>query len=627
MIIYSAKISNIASHIFIPMESPGKKNYITHMQKNHSPILLVLSLFLVQCQMPLKKPFESSQIRDLNQTRLAETIRADHQSSEASGHKYAVATQGIYATKAARQIYALGGNAIDAAVAASFTLAVERPHSTGIGGGGFLLFREGKTKNIYAVDFRERAPLKSKRDMFIGRDGKADALISQNGILATAVPGLVAGLSEIHKKFGRLPFKTILEPAIALAEYGFPIYPSLEKALVQKESVLAKDAAARLIFLDENRKARPLGYRLVQKDLAKTLKRIALSGREGFYGGQTAERLVNFSKKFNGLITKKDLAQYTVKWREPVTGSFKGNTLFSMPPPSSGGVHVIQFLNMLEEDQMPSHGFLSSDSIHLAASALQSAFADRARYLGDPDFVKVPVDQLTSKKYAQLRRSQFTMSGARKSSMVEAGEVSTMEASAEHTETTHLSIMDDSGDTVSTTQTINGYMGASIVVPGTGIVLNNEMDDFTAQVGASNLFGAIGGAVNSIEPKKTPLSSMSPTIVVRDGVSIMSLGAPGGTRIISCVAQTILNYLDYKLPLFESVAAVRYHHQWKPDVLDIDPPGPSSEALSALKKLGYEVRINPVPCNVMAVSREMANDQQIFHAVADPRDIGTSVAQ
>lgn len=582
-------------------------------------IVIALSFFLVRCQSP--KKFTAT--KDDNSIILSQAIRADLKKVEARGGKYAIATQGVYATKAAQEIFSIGGNAIDAAIAASFTLAVERPHSTGIGGGGFMLFREGKSKKNYAIDFRERAPLASSPNMFIGADAKADPSISQNGILATAVPGFVAGMVEIHAKFGSLPMQKILRPAINLAEKGFSIYPSLAKAINQKEKILAQDPEASKIFLDRHKKALPEGHILIQKDLALTLKRIARSGRSEFYQGLTATRLSDFSKKLKGLITKADLKAYQVKWREPLIGSYKGNEIFSMPPPSSGGIHIIQFLNMLEQDALSKQGFLTSNSIHLAASALQSAFSDRARYLGDPDFIDVPVEVLVSKEYAKMRRAQFTKSSARKASEVNAGEVASFTTPLEHTETTHLSIMDVNGDTISTTQTINGYMGAGIIVPGTGIVLNNEMDDFTALVGASNLFGAIGGAANSIQPRKTPLSSMSPTIVVKDGVSIMSLGAPGGTRIISCVAQTLLNYLEFKLPLFESVAAIRYHHQWKPDVLDIDAPGPNFESLSVLQKMGYDIRITPVPCNVMAVSLE----NKIFHAVADPRDIGTSAAQ
>lgn len=592
-----------------------KKKLYLLMKNLNTLILLSLTLFLVQCQSPSKLKPNSALV-------LAEAIRPDHKSSEAEGPKYAVSTQGIYATKAAQDIYAQGGNAIDAAVAASFALAVERPHSTGIGGGGFMLFREGKTKKVYAIDFRERAPVKAEINMFLGADGKADANISQNGILAGGVPGMVAGLLEIHQKFGHLPLAQIMKPSIDLANNGFPIYPSLEKALVQKAKLLARDPDASKIFLDKDKNALPLGYNLVQKDLAVSLERIAKAGKAGFYQGFIANSLIDFSKKEKGLITKDDLNTYQVKWREPVMGEYKNNQIYSMPPPSSGGIHVIQFLNMLEEDSLQSQGVLQTNSIHLALSALQSAFADRARYLGDPDFIKVPTKVLTSKNYAHMRRSQFSKR-ARKASEVEAGDVDSYNLPPEHNETTHLSIMDENGDTVSTTQTINGYMGAGVVIPHTGIVLNNEMDDFTAQVGASNLFGAIGGAANSVAPRKTPLSSMSPTIVVRDGVSIMSVGAPGGTRIISCVAQTILNYLEFKLPLFESVSAVRYHNQWLPDTVEMDAPGPSSDVLAELLKMGYNIKIGQVPCNVMAVSRE----GNIFHAVADPRDIGTSTAQ
>jgi len=571
--------------------------------------LCCISLLFIQCQTP--RPVI-----------LAATASLDKKSVEAKGEKYAVATQGIYATQAAKEIFKLGGNAIDAAIAASFTLAVERPHSTGIGGGGFMLFREGKTKKIFAIDFRERAPLKAYEKMFIGADGKVIPNKSIDGTLASAVPGLVAGLLEIHQRFGHLPLNILLRPAIDLANNGFPIYPSLSKALIQKAEVLSHDQAAAKIFLDEKKNALPLGHILMQKDLAHTLELIAKNGKNGFYDGEVAKEYVSLFKKENGLIEKKDLTNYQVKWRTPLKGDYKGFEIFSMPPPSSGGIHVIQFLNMLEKDSLHDLGFLQTRSIHLAASSLQSAFADRAHFLGDPDFTKIPVATLISKNYAKMRRKDFPNDRARKSSEVKAGD----ESSFEHTETTHLSIMDDEGNAVATTQTINGYMGASIVVPHTGIVLNNEMDDFTAQVGASNLFGAIGGKANSIRPLKTPLSSMTPTIIVHDDLPVLALGAPGGTRIISCVAQTILNYLEFKLPLYESITAIRYHHQWMPDVLDIDPPGPSKKVLNELEKMGYVVQIRPVPCNVMAVSKEVINGEKTFHAVADPRDIGTSTA-
>src|SRR5690606_1940343 len=307
---------------------------------------------------------------------------------------------------------------------------------------------------------------------------------------------------------------------------------------------------------------------------------------------------------------------YKVKWLKPVKGEYRGYQILSMPPPSSGGVHVIQFLNFLENDNLQKHGLLSTHSIHLAASALQSAFADRAHYLGDPAFVKVPTDTLISKAYSQKRRKETSLTQARKSDDVTYGKIS------ESTETTHISAMDSHGNVISTTQTINGYFGAGLVAPGTGIVLNNEMDDFSSKVGASNIFGAIGGKQNAIEPLKTPLSSMSPTIVLKDNTPVMSVGAPGGTTIISCVAQTILNYLEFDLSLKDSISSIRYHHQWKPDLLRIDPPGPSPKVLSDLKELGYKVELSPIGCYVMGVTKE----EQGLRAVADPRDIGTGIA-
>jgi gamma-glutamyltranspeptidase/glutathione hydrolase len=348
------------------------------------------------------------------------------------------------------------------------------------------------------------------------------------------------------------------------------------------------------------------------------LELIAKQGYQAFYRGEIAQKIADFSKSQKGYLNKRDLMYYEVKWRKPVEGHFDGYKIVSMPPPSSGGIHVIQFLNFLENDHLSQKGFLSAVSIHLAAASLQSAFADRAHYLGDPDFVKVPEKELLSLAYAKMRRAEVSMDHAR-----HADEVTFGKLPKESNETTHISIMDDKGNAVSTTQTVNGWMGAAVVAPGTGILLNNEMDDFAAQVNATNLYGAVGGEPNLIAPGKTPLSSMSPTILLKDKKPILSLGAPGGTRIISCVAQTILNYVEFKLPLYESVADIRYHHQWKPDILTIDPPGPSRDVLEKLKSMGYNVQLEPVPCNVMAVSREGGD----LHAVADPRDIGTSLAR
>lgn len=544
--------------------------------------------------------------------------RADHHSAEAVGSQFAISTQGRYASLAAQEIFAMGGNIIDATVAASFAVSVERPQSTGIGGGGFMLFHEAKSGKTYAIDFRERAPLRATQDMYV-KNGRADLNLSQNGISSVAVPGMVAGLLEIHKKFGSLPLKKVMAPAIQLAQSGFPIYEEFHRALLNRAEQIRKDPAAKSIFLNSQGEVPPVGTVLVQKDLAKTLTLISDKGAVGFYQGSVAKAIVGLAKAGRGYISQADLSRYEVKWRNPVQGTFHDSVVFSMPPPSSGGVHVIQFLRFLENDKLAQEGLLSQNAIHLAASALQSSFADRAKYLGDPDFSKVPVDGLISPAYVQGRRHEVSLKKARKASEVQAG----LPTASESTETTHISIMDAQGNAVSTTQTINGWMGAGIVAPGTGVVLNNEMDDFSAQVGTSNLFGAIGGLPNAIAPRKTPLSSMSPTILMKNNKPFLAVGAPGGTRIISCVAQTILNYVEFKTSLYDAVAAVRYHHQWQPDVLFMDPPGPRPEVLRGLQSLGYEVRLEPVPCNVMAVARE----GDTLHGVADPRDIGTSLAK
>lgn len=549
---------------------------------------------------------------------LASGLRQDLSTAHASGNLDAIATQGKAATQAAKLILDQGGNLIDAFVAASFVISVERPHSTGIGGGGFLIFHEAKTGLVHAVDFRERAPAKATETMFLDAKGEPSSQLSQDSILAVAVPGLVAGLVEVHNRFGRKPWSELLQPAIRLAEEGFEVYPSLHKALTARQAILAQHQDSRRIFLDPKGNPWPVGHRLIQKDLGKTLRAIARAKRQGFHQGPVAAALVSEAKRQKGLLTAEDLTNYQVKWRIPVRARYQSYEVVSMPPPSSGGIHVIQFLKMLEPDRLSKKGHLSADSIHLAASALQSAFADRAKYLGDPDFVKVPAEALIAEEYLKKRRGEIEERRFRRAEAVSAGRLP-----VESTETTHLSLMDAEGNAIASTQTINGWMGSGIVAQGTGILLNNEMDDFSARPGASNLFGAIGSQANAVAPGKTPLSSMSPTLLLDKGKPVLAVGAPGGTRIISCVAQTILNVTEFGLPLKDAVASVRYHQQWKPDVLTLDPPGPGPEVIQELEKRGHKIKLEAVPCNVMAVSRQ--GDR--LEAVSDPRDIGTATAR
>lgn len=539
--------------------------------------------------------------------------RAKH---EAVSKEFVIATQGKFSTQAASEMFRLGGNIIDAAVAASFAISVERPQSTGLGGGGFMLIHLAKPNKTLAVDFREQAPLKAHEKMYLDKKGNVIPKLSIDGPLSVGVPGLVAGLLEIHKKYGKLKRHQILRPAIELAENGFHIYPHLAKAIAHRKEVLQKFEGSRKLFFKETGEPYGEGDLLTQKDLAKTLKTISQKGKNGFYRGWVADAIVREQKKYGGLIQHQDLRQYRVKYRKPVYGDYKGYQIISMPPPSSGGVHVIQILNILESDNLKALGPYSPGAIHLTASAMQMAFADRAKFLGDPDFISVPARGLTSDPYAQSLRKQIQSKVARSSSGVYAGKPFPYESN----ETTHFSIIDKNGNMVASTQTINYWLGSGVVVSGTGIVLNDEMDDFSAKPGATNLFGVTSGKANAIQPKKRPLSSMSPTLVMKDGKPVLALGSPSGTRIITCVTLTILNYLEYKLPLYESVAAVRYHHQWIPDEIRMDAPFLEKSTRRALRKMGYQLSKKPYGCKVQAVAKE----GEILRGVSDPRGQGMS---
>ena len=405
---------------------------------------------------------------------------------------------------------------------------------------------------------------------------------------------MVAGIVQIHARYGKLPLAKVLEPAIALAEDGFSIYPELARALEIKQSALKKFPATTKIFF---KKGRLLGKGewLVQKDLAKTLRTIARQGRRGFYGGWVARAIARESQ-----ISLVDLKAYDVKKRASIHGNYKGWDVFSMSPPSSGGVHLVQILNTVEAFNLKKFGAHHPQSVHWVASAMQQAFADRAEHLGDTDFVQVPVAWLTSKKYAAQVAGQIVKDKARERKLVTAGKPGPTESD----QTTHFSLMDEEGWVVSSTQTINGYFGSSVVVPGTGILLNNEMDDFSAKVGADNLFQAIGGRKNLPVAGKRPLSSMSPTIVMKGGKPLLALGSPSGTRIITCVAQSLLNYFEYGMSLKDSVALVRYHHQWFPDEIRTDAQGLPGATEAALRKMGHTLRRKNLGCRIQAVARE-----------------------
>ena len=535
----------------------------------------------------------------------------------ATGRKWMVSTQWDASTQIAARILKDGGNLIDAAVAASFAISVERPHSTGIGGGGFLIFHEAKTGKTHAIDFRERAPHLAGPKMFLDEKGEVIPDLSVTGAKSIAVPGLIRGLRSIHSRFGKMPWRKVVEPAARLAERGFVIYPALARALIEEQADLSKFPATKRIFFHEDGTPLREGESLVQKDLATTLRKIAGDSEE-FYTGSISKKILSSVQDGNGILDDKDLKEYSVKDRTPVSASWKGYRVVSMPPPSSGGIHVIQILKMLEQDHLAELGFQSPESEHRIATAMQFAFADRAKFLGDPDFVKVPVNSLLSDAYLASRRRQFDKGRALPQKEVSAGPI---DVEKDHFETTHMSLMDREGNAIVSTQTINGWFGSKMVAEGTGIVLNNEMDDFSAKVGASNIFGATSvSEANRVEPGKTPLSSMSPTLIFEGGKPILAVGAPGGTRIITSVAQTILNYLVYKQSLYDSVAAFRIHQQWSPEELKIENREVPAELLRGLSELGWKVKRTPNESNIMAVARE----GNLLRGVSDPRDAGTS---
>ena len=517
--------------------------------------------------------------------------------------KYLVVSQGKASTRAGEKMFELGGNGIDAATAVSFAISVERPQSTGIGGGGFLLLDSPNLKTPETYDFREKAPLSAHSKMYLDRFDNVIKDKSLVGIHAVGVPGLVKGILKIHKKYGKLPLKTVMQPAIDLAAKGFKVYPELDKALRYKEKDLRKFSSSKKIFFKNNKRLK-LGDLLVQKDLSKTLRLISKYGSGTFYNGSIAKKIVKTSQKYNGLLTMEDFKKYNVVEREPVVGKYKGNTVYSMAPPSSGGIHVLQILKTVEPLNLKKWGPQHPKTIHYTASAMQLAFSDRAKYLGDSDFVDVPIEELTSDEYIKQRRNEIPANRALKKDDVVGGK----NLDYEHHETTHFSIYEKDGFSVSSTQTINGYFGSSLVAEGTGIVLNNEMDDFATKVGASNLFGAVGGEQNLVMAEKRPLSSMSPTIVKdEDGKVKMVVGTPSGTRILTCVAQVILNYFEHDLNLLHSVGAVRFHHQWSPDEIRVGEASLPYKTEEKLREMGHKINHKNLGCRVQAIAIEGDN--------------------
>lgn len=547
---------------------------------------------------------------------VAPTVVEPRVAHEATADSSMVTTQGQGTTRAALQILKNGGNIIDAFVAASFAISVERPHSTGLGGGGFLLYYSKSENKVRAFDFREIAPLKGHKNMYLSKKGETQPLLSQEGSLAVATPGLVKGIWEVHRKYGRLSWDECLKPAIKLAREGFPLYEQLYEALEDRKELLFKDPEARKTFYTKTGETPLLGTTIYQENLAKSLEHISKLGAKGFYEGKIARAIVETVQRQRGLLTHKDLRSYEMKERTPVTGSFNGLEIFSMPPPSSGGIHVIQILKMLEPYNLAKFGPQSTQAVHLTAQSMQRAFLDRAVYLGDPDFNHVPTQKLVSSEYlAPLSKSIDTEKA------IKWDKIKPISLPYESDDTTHFSIADSEGNLVASTQTINGWFGSGVIAKGTGIILNNEMDDFAQKVGAQNLFGAVGGQFNLVEPRKRPLSSMSPTILLKGNEPFMALGSPSGTRIITCVAQTILNAVEFKMPLYEAVAATRIHQQWQPDVLKVEAPYLTEKVEKELKEKGHNLVHEQLGCSIQAIKKEKKG----WVGVSDPRGAGLAL--
>ena len=523
-------------------------------------ILLISFILLVQCKQEKKETLAKKEYGYIADSAIVVSAREE-------------------ASKIGVAIMKQGGNAFDAMVATDLALLVSYPFAGNIGGGGFMVYRL-KDGTTGALDYREKAPLAATHDMYLDKNGNVIKDKSTLGVMAIGVPGTIAGLFEVHKKFGTLPFEKLIQPAIDLAKKGVVITEKQAKRLAHYRP-LFKKANHRTIFLDTIWKA---GDTIKYPALTATLTRIRDNGRNEFYKGKTAEILVEYMQQLGGIITKEDLEKYEAKWRKPITFTYDGNKIISMSPPSSGGICIAQILKTIEPYNIEQYKHNSAKYIQLITEAERRAYADRAHFLGDPDFNTIPIDSLIGAEYLKRRMANFDWNKATKSADITHGNI----VGYESNETTHYSIIDKFGNAVSVTTTLNGAYGSKVYVEKGGFFLNNEMDDLSSKPGVPNMFGLIGAKANAIAPEKRMLSSMTPTIVEKDGKLKMVLGSPGGSTIITSVMQNILNVLEFDMTMQESVSKPRFHHQWLPDDIKFEPAF-DSLVFNPLKKLGYKI--------------------------------------
>ena len=552
---------------------------------------LALIILLYSCKAKEDRP-----IYDLVKTEISDSAMVVSAHPEAS-------RIGIEVLKA-------GGNAVEAAIAVQFALAVAYPVAGNIGGGGFMVIRmaDGETKSL---DFREKAPLKAIRDMYLDKNGDADPNLSRHGHLASGVPGVVDGMVQAYDKYGKnLSFADLINPSIKIAENGFKLSRrqaknlNIKKPEFDKYNTMPSALAPEVEFKG--------GQQLIQKDLVETLTAIKERGRAGFYEGAVADKIVAEMDRGGGIISLVDLAKYKAEWRTPIESNYRGYELISMPPPSSGGIALSQLLSSIEPMSIKEMGFHTASTIHAMVEAERRVYADRATHLGDSDFYNVPIETLIDEDYVKIRMTDFDKSKASISDSIAAGVI----APKESEETTHFSIVDKWGNAVAVTTTINGGYGSKVIVGGAGFLLNNEMDDLSAKTGVPNMFGLIGNEANAIEPEKRMLSSMTPTIVAKDGKLFMVVGTPGGSTIITSVYQVISNVIDHGMTLTEAVAAKRFHHQWKPDVIFAEENAFDSTIVKDLEAMGHQVEKRG---NIGRVDAIITLPDGQLEGAADPR--------
>ncbi|MES3018360.1 MAG: gamma-glutamyltransferase [Bacteroidota bacterium] len=511
------------------------------------------------------------------------------------------------ASKVGLDILKKGGNAVDAAVAVQFALAVVYPNAGNIGGGGFMVYRAADG-DVAALDFREKAPGKAFRDMYLDSEGNPITAKSLYGHLAAGVPGSVDGMVQAHAKYGKLSWAEVVQPALDLARRGFPVTEKQAKEFAEEQTSFKKYNPGKSYYIQDQWAP---GELWVQEDLANTLELIRDNGREGFYGGVVADHIVAEMQSGGGLISKEDLKNYHAVWRDPIVGNYRDYKVITVPPPSSGGIALLQLLNSVEPFPLKRWGYNSDSTVQVMVEAERRVYADRASHLGDPDFYKVPQKYLLLPLYSKVRMSNFNWDKATLSTDIKAGEVP-----KESEETTHFSIVDRAGNAVSITTTINGSYGSKVFVKGAGFLLNNEMDDFSVKPGSPNMYGLLGGEANSVQPNKRMLSAMTPTILEKDGKLFMVVGTPGGSTIITSVFQTILNVIDFDKSMQAAVTAKRFHHQWFPDEILMERKGLDSLTVLRLTKKGYKFRERGAIGRVDAI---LENKWGYYEGGADPR--------